>query len=68
MYWQALKQGVPEVGLILLAMVLNSVGLHVAGIGLILGIDRLLNITRTAVNITGDTACALIVSVTERKQ
>lgn len=59
--------GVPGVGLILLAMVLNSVNLPVAGIGLILGIDRLLDMTRTAVNITGDAACALIVAETEKK-
>jgi len=59
--------GVPGVGLILLAMVLNSVDLPVAGIGLILGIDRLLDMTRTAVNITGDAACALIVAETEKK-
>ncbi|WP_226669376.1 dicarboxylate/amino acid:cation symporter [Metabacillus litoralis] len=59
--------GVPGVGLILLAMVLSSVGLPVAGIGLIIGIDRLLDMARTAVNITGDAACALIVSETEKK-
>lgn len=59
--------GVPGVGLILLAMVLNSVGLPVAGIGLIIGIDRLLDMSRTAINITGDAACALIVSETEKK-
>ncbi|MBO1510914.1 dicarboxylate/amino acid:cation symporter [Metabacillus bambusae] len=59
--------GVPGVGLILLAMVLNSVGLPVAGIGLILGIDRLLDMARTAINITGDAACALYVSETEKK-
>ncbi|MDA7026538.1 dicarboxylate/amino acid:cation symporter [Bacillus sp. CLL-7-23] len=59
--------GVPGVGLILLAMVLQSVDLPVAGIGLILGIDRLLDMIRTAVNITGDAACAVIVSETEKK-
>ncbi|WP_078433010.1 dicarboxylate/amino acid:cation symporter [Metabacillus halosaccharovorans] len=59
--------GVPGVGLILLAMVFSSVGLPVAGIGLILGIDRLLDMARTAVNITGDAACALVVSETEKK-
>lgn len=59
--------GVPGVGLIMLAMVLNQVGLPVEGIGLILGIDRLLDMTRTAVNITGDAACAVVVSETEKK-
>lgn len=60
--------GVPGVGLILLAMVLNSVGLPVAGIGLILGIDRILDMCRTAVNITGDAAVALYVSESEKKR
>ncbi|ANT58728.1 dicarboxylate/amino acid:cation symporter [Bacillus pumilus] len=59
--------GVPGVGLIMLAMVLNSVGLPVEGIGLILGIDRLLDMARTVVNITGDAACAVIVAETEKK-
>lgn len=59
--------GVPGVGLIMLAMVLDSVGLPVAGIALIIGIDRLLDMTRTAVNITGDAACAVIVAETEKK-
>ena len=46
--------GVPGVGLIMLAMVLNQVGLPTEGIALIIGIDRLLDMTRTAVNVTGD--------------
>ena len=45
--------GVPSVGLITLSMVFNSVGLPVEAIGLIMGIDRILDMTRTAVNITG---------------
>jgi Na+/H+-dicarboxylate symporter len=60
--------GVPGVGLIMLAMVLNSVNLPVEGIALIIGIDRLLDMTRTAVNITGDAACAVIVAETEEKR
>ncbi len=60
--------GVPGVGLIMLAMVLGSVGLPVEGIGLIIGIDRLLDMTRTAVNITGDAACALYVNETEKNK
>lgn len=59
--------GVPGVGLIMLAMVLNSVGLPVEGIALIIGVDRLLDMTRTAVNITGDAACAVIVAESEKK-
>ncbi|WP_017185536.1 dicarboxylate/amino acid:cation symporter [Alkalibacillus haloalkaliphilus] len=57
--------GVPGVGLIMLAMVLDQVGLPVEAIGLILGVDRLLDMTRTAVNVTGDAACALWVNETE---
>jgi Na+/H+-dicarboxylate symporter len=59
--------GVPGVGLIMLAMVLSSVGLPAEGIGLIIGIDRLLDMTRTAINITGDAACAVIVNESEKK-
>lgn len=54
--------GVPSVGLITLAMVLNSVGLPTEGIALIMGIDRILDMLRTAVNITGDAVCTTIVS------
>ena len=54
--------GVPSVGLITLSMVFNSVGLPVEAIGLIMGIDRILDMTRTAVNITGDAVCTAIVA------
>ena len=54
--------GVPGVGLIMLAMVFNQVGLPVAGIGLILGVDRLLDMIRTAVNVTGDAVVTCIVA------
>lgn len=60
--------GVPGVGLVMLAMVLTSVGLDPAAIGIILGIDRLLDMTRTSVNITGDAACALILSEREKSK
>ncbi|WP_147534649.1 dicarboxylate/amino acid:cation symporter [Bacillus marasmi] len=59
--------GVPGVGLVMLAMVLQTVNLPVEGIALIIGVDRLLDMTRTAVNITGDAACAVIVAESERK-
>ncbi|MGV2622659.1 UNVERIFIED_CONTAM: dicarboxylate/amino acid:cation symporter [Halobacillus marinus] len=59
--------GVPGVGLIMLAMVLNQVSLPVEGIALIIGIDRLLDMTRTALNITGDAACAVVVAESEKK-
>lgn len=54
--------GVPGVGLVTLSMVFNSVGLPVEGIGIIMGIDRILDMTRTAVNITGDAVCTTIVA------
>lgn len=53
--------GVPGVGLVMLAMVLTAVGLDPAAIGIILGIDRLLDMTRTVVNITGDATIALVI-------
>ncbi|MGP4081655.1 dicarboxylate/amino acid:cation symporter [Pseudalkalibacillus sp. R45] len=59
--------GVPGVGLIMLAMVLKQVGLPVEAIGLVLGVDRLLDMTRTAVNIAGDASCAVIVAKSEEK-
>ena len=54
--------GVPSVGLVTLAMVLSSVGLPTEGIALIMGIDRILDMLRTAVNITGDAVCTTIIS------
>ena len=54
--------GVPSVGLVTLAMVFDSVGLPVSGIGLIMGIDRILDMLRTAVNITGDAVCTSIIA------
>ncbi len=56
---------VPGVGLITLAMVLEQAGLPVEGIALIIGVDRLLDMVRTAVNVTGDTTVSLIVARSE---
>ena len=58
--------GVPGVGLIMLAMVLTQVGLPVEGIALIIGIDRLLDMMRTAVNITGDSMVSIITAKSEK--
>ncbi len=58
--------GVPGVGLIMLAMVLNQVGLPVEGIALIMGVDRLLDMMRTAVNVTGDATVTTIVARSEK--
>jgi Na+/H+-dicarboxylate symporter len=57
--------GVPGVGLIMLAMVLEQVQLPVEGIGIIIGVDRLLDMVRTAVNVTGDSAVSCIVARAE---
>ncbi|MGH4037058.1 MAG: dicarboxylate/amino acid:cation symporter [Sphaerochaeta sp.] len=54
--------GVPSVGLITLTMVFNSVGLPIEAIALIMGIDRILDMTRTAVNITGDAVCTTVIA------
>ncbi len=59
--------GVPGVGLIMLAMVFHQVGLPIEGIALIMGVDRLLDMMRTAVNVTGDAAITTIVARTEDK-
>jgi len=59
--------GVPGVGLIMLAMVLEQVGLPVEGIALIIGVDRLLDMTRTAVNVTGDSMVTVIVGKSEKQ-
>lgn len=58
--------GVPGVGLVTLAMVLQQVNIPVEGIALIIGVDRLLDMLRTAVNVTGDTLVALIVGRSEK--
>lgn len=57
--------GVPGVGMVTLSMVLTSVGLPVAGIALIMGVDKLMEMPRTAVNVTGDTVVTLISAKTE---
>ncbi|MDX8388636.1 MAG: dicarboxylate/amino acid:cation symporter [Ghiorsea sp.] len=58
--------GVPGVGLIMLAMVFHQVGLPVEGIALIIGVDRLLDMIRTAVNITGDATVSTIIARSEK--
>ncbi|WP_250461677.1 dicarboxylate/amino acid:cation symporter [Microbulbifer litoralis] len=57
--------GVPGVGLIMLAMVLQQVGLPLEGIAIVMGVDRLLDMVRTAVNITGDAVVSTIVARSE---
>ncbi|WP_341367155.1 dicarboxylate/amino acid:cation symporter [Yoonia sp. BS5-3] len=59
--------GVPGVGLVMLTMVLSQVGLPIEGIAIILGVDRLMDMIRTAVNITGDAVVTSIVAKGEGK-
>lgn len=59
--------GVPGVGLVMLSMVLTQVGLPVEGIALIIGVDRLLDMMRTAVNVTGDAAVSCVVAKSEQQ-
>mgnify|MGYP001611111193 FL=1 len=59
--------GVPGVGLIMLSMVFVQVGLPVEGIGLILGVDRLLDMIRTSVNVTGDAVVTCVVAKSEKE-
>jgi Na+/H+-dicarboxylate symporter len=57
--------GIPSGSIIFMGMVLTSVGLPIEGIGIILGVDRILDMVRTTINITGDSAITLIVDKTE---
>ena len=59
--------GVPGVGIIMLGMVLNQVGLPIEGIALIMGVDRFLDMVRTTVNITGDSMVSIVINRTEKK-
>ncbi len=60
--------GVPGAGMVMLAMVLQSVGLPVDGIALVAGVDRIFDMGRTVVNITGDASCVMAVSNLQRKR
>ena len=60
--------GVPGAGMVMLAMVLQSVGLPVEGIALVAGVDRIFDMGRTTVNITGDASCAVVVSELQNKK
>lgn len=60
--------GVPGAGMVMLAMVLTSVGLPVDGIALVAGVDRIFDMGRTVVNITGDASCCIVVSNLEKKR
>ena len=55
-------------GMITLALVLTTLGVPMAGLALILGIDRILDMCRTAVNVTGDLAVTAVVARTEKEE
>ena len=57
--------GVPGVGVVMLGMVLAQVGLPLEGIGLVMGIDRFVDMFRTMINITGDAVCTLVIARSE---
>lgn len=59
--------GVPGAGMVMLSMVLVSVGLPIEGVAIIAGVDRILDMMRTMVNVTGDIACSVFVAATENE-
>ena len=58
--------GVPGVGLIMLGMVLNQVGLPLEGIAIVMGVDRFLDMLRTATNVSGDAMISFIIDKSEK--
>ena len=58
--------GVPGVGMIMLGMVLNQVGLPLEGIAIVMGVDRLLDMLRTSLNVAGDAMVTLIINKVEK--
>ena len=57
--------GIPMAGLVMMTVVLKAVGLPLEGIGLILAVDRILDMFRTTINVYGDTCCAVIIAKSE---
>lgn len=57
--------GIPGAGIVMLAMVLRSVGVPLEGIGVIMGVDRFLDMCRSAVNVTGDSVCMMVIAAAE---
>ncbi len=57
--------GIPMAGLVMMAVVLNAVGLPLEGIGLVLAVDRILDMFRTFINVYGDTCCAVVIAQSE---
>ena len=59
--------GVPGAGALMLTLVLQSIGLPLEGMGLILGVDRLVDMGRTTINVTGDAVCSLVIAKQENE-
>ncbi len=59
--------GTPGAGIVMLAIVLTSIGVPLQGIGMIMGVERVLDMCRSVVNVTGDAACAVVVASTENQ-
>ncbi|MDR0705265.1 MAG: dicarboxylate/amino acid:cation symporter, partial [Planctomycetaceae bacterium] len=59
--------GVPMAALVMMSLILNVVGLPLEGIGLVIGVDRILDMLRTAVNVYGDTCVAVMIAKTENE-
>ena len=59
--------GVPGAGTVMLGMVLTTVGLPIEGVAIIMGVERILDMARTSVNVTGDIACSVVIAATENK-
>ena len=57
--------GVPGAGALMLSLVLQSIGLPLEGMGLILGVDRLVDMGRTTINVTGDSVCTVLIAKSE---
>lgn len=59
--------GVPGAGTVMLSMVLMQVGLPIEGVGIIMGVERVLDMARTSVNVTGDIACSVVIAASEKE-
>lgn len=60
--------GIPMAGLVMMAIILNAVGLPLEGIGLVLAVDRILDMFRTTLNVYGDTCCAVVIAKSEGEE
>jgi Na+/H+-dicarboxylate symporter len=58
---------VPSAGIVMLVIILEAVGIPIAGIALILGVDRILDMCRTTANVTGDASVALVIAASENQ-